>query len=204
VDGAGKSTVIENIRHQVEKRYRRKVVVLRHRPALLPMLSAWKEGREAAEERAAQRLPRQGNNQSTLSSLLRFAYYYTDYVVGQFIVQAKYVWRGYVVLYDRYYFDFINDGKRSNICLSPKLTSIGYRLLLKPKFNFFLYADVDTILQRKQELDGPSINALTGQYLGLFRRLSQRYNHSQYITIENLALEQTLHIIHQHLQPTIV
>lgn len=204
VDGAGKSTVIENIRQQVEKRYRRKVVVLRHRPALLPMLSAWKEGREAAEQKAAQRLPRQGNNKSTLSSLLRFAYYYTDYLLGQFMVQVKYVWRGYVVLYDRYYFDFINDGKRSNVCLSPKLTSIGYRLLLKPKFNFFLYADVETILQRKQELDGPSIQQLTGSYLGLFRKLSRRYNRSQYIAIENISLPQTLHIIHQYLQPTTV
>lgn len=204
VDGAGKSTVIENIRHQVEKRYRRKVVVLRHRPALLPMLSAWKEGREAAEQKAAQRLPRQGNNKSTLSSLLRFGYYYTDYLIGQFMVQVKYVWRGYVVLYDRYYFDFINDGKRSNVSLSPKLTGMGYRLLLKPRFNFFLYADVDTILQRKQELDGPSIQQLTGNYLGLFRKLSRRYNRSQYIAIENISLPQTLHIIHQHLQPTIV
>ncbi|NJM52801.1 MAG: hypothetical protein HC846_05050, partial [Blastocatellia bacterium] len=51
VDGAGKSTVIENTRQQIEKVLRKKVVVLRHRPSVLPILSAWKHGKEAAEKK---------------------------------------------------------------------------------------------------------------------------------------------------------
>lgn len=203
VDGAGKSTVIAQVRQLIEKRYRRKVVVLRHRPALLPMLSAWKEGRQAAEAKAAERLPRQGTNQSFFSSLLRFGYYYTDYLLGQLWVQVKYVWQGYIVLYDRYYFDFIHDAKRSNIELPKQLTTMGYCLLIKPSYNFFLYADVPTILQRKQELDGPSIQLLTGQYLHLFKRLGQGGCRSQYIAIENKHLPHTLQVIHQHLQQQI-
>lgn len=200
VDGAGKSTVIGKVQQQIEKRFRRKTVVLRHRPALLPMLSAWKEGRKAAEARAASVLPRQGRNKNTVSSLLRFAYYYLDYLAGQFAVQLRYVWRGYVVIYDRYYFDFIHDSKRSNIQLPAWLTRPLYTLLLKPSCNFFLYATPDTILRRKQELDKTTIQSLTQQYLSLFTRLSGKYRRSTYVAVENEDLPVTLDIILNHIK----
>lgn len=204
VDGAGKSTVIENVRHQVEKKFRRKVVVLRHRPSLLPMISGLKEGRKASELRSASTMPRQGNNNSIISSLFRFAYYYTDYLFGQFVIQVKYVWRGYVVLYDRYYFDFINDGKRSNIVLPPAFTRLWYAFLLKPSFNFFLYADADTILQRKKEMDKKTIGILTGKYLQLFQQLGRRYHQSKYISIQNEVLPQTLETILFHVKKKVI
>lgn len=200
VDGAGKSTVIEQTRHQIEKRLRQRVVVLRHRPSLLPILSAWKHGKAEAEQRAASTLPRQGTNQSRLSSLLRFAYYYTDYLLGQFYVQVKYVWRGYIVLYDRYYFDFINDGRRSNINLPTGLVTGLYGLLLKPRLNVFLYAPADDILRRKQELDAATITELTGQYLRLFERLQKRYPSSEYLPVLNQHLPRTLNQIFDRIQ----
>jgi hypothetical protein len=45
VDGAGKSTVIDIMRKRIEKELRQPVVVLRHRPSILPILSAWKYGK---------------------------------------------------------------------------------------------------------------------------------------------------------------
>lgn len=202
VDGAGKSTVIEKVKQQIEKKFRRRVVVLRHRPSILPMLTAFKEGsRTKAEQKAASTLPRQGTNKSTLSSILRFGYYYTDYLLGQFVVYCKYQLRGYIVLYDRYYFDFINDGKRSNINLPASLTRLGYFLLLKPRFNFFLYADAQLILQRKKEMDAKTISTLTHKYLGLFNRLGRLYRKSKYISIENNMLSPTLHTILHHVKP---
>lgn len=200
VDGAGKSTVIENVKQHIDKKLRRKVVVLRHRPSLLPILSAWKHGKAAAEEKAARTLPRQGSNKNSASSLFRFAYYYADYFFGQFYIQCKYVWRGYVVLYDRYYFDFINDSRRSNIQLSPAFTAWGYRLLLKPDYNFFLYAQPEEILRRKQELDADTIRELTGKYLHLFQGLSKQYQRSRYIPIHNQELELTLNTIYQQIE----
>lgn len=205
VDGAGKSTIIENLVVELEKKYRKKVVVLRHRPSLLPMLSAWtKGGRAAAETQAANTLPRQGTNRSTLSSLLRFAYYYTDYLLGQFVVNLRYVWRGYCVVYDRYYFDFINDSRRSNIHLPGGFIRMWYALLLKPRYNFFLYADEGTILQRKKELDGPTIRMLTEKYLTLFTRLGRKKGKARYIPIENKELPETLSVIRHSLQSTLL
>lgn len=191
VDGAGKSTVIEQVQQEFEKKFRKKVVVLRHRPSVLPILSAWTKGKAQAERASTERLPRQGTNHNLLSSLLRFGYYYLDYLLGQFYVYFKYVRRGYVVLYDRYYFDFINDSRRSNISLPKGLLKAGYALLMSPKYNFFLYADPDTILKRKQELDAGTIRVLTQAYLSLFRQLGT-HAAGQYIPVENRDLNTTI------------
>ncbi len=194
VDGAGKSTVIAEVKHEMEKKLRKKVVVIRHRPSLLPILSAITKGKQNAEQAAMQTLPRQGKNKALISSLLRFAYYYTDYFIGQFIVYIKYVMRGEVVLYDRYYFDFINDSIRSNIRLPKWFTKLGYYLLMKPQLNFFLYADAKVILQRKQELELSTIKQLTNDYLLLFGQLGSA-KQNQYVPIENMELNKTVALI---------
>lgn len=197
VDGAGKSTVIESVKNRIEKQLRMRVVVLRHRPSLLPILSAWTKGKARAEQDAANRLPRQGQNAKFLPSLLRFSYYYIDYLIGQFYVYFKYLLRGYVVLYDRYYFDFINDSKRSNIELPAGFTSKGYSFLMKPNLNLFLFADPETILARKQELSADTITELTVKYRNLFSKLEQKSHAARYISIRNENLEETLSIVMQ-------
>lgn len=196
VDGAGKSTIIERVRYEYDKKLRRRVVVLRHRPSVLPILSAWTKGKVKAEQDSANTLPRQGTNQSVVSSLLRFAYYYTDYLAGQFYVYMRHVLRGDIVLYDRYYFDFINDSVRSNIRLPESVLRAGYFFLMKPDYNFFLYADADTILARKQELDKQTISVLTRKYLTLFKKLgSSSKTAGRYIAIENKYLDVTINQI---------
>jgi thymidylate kinase len=192
VDGAGKSTVIENIALRIEKQLRKPVVVLRHRPSILPILSVWSKGKEKAHQDVIKGLPRQGKNKSSLSSFIRFLYYYFDYLFGQFVVYFKYILRGKVVIYDRYYFDFINDSKRSNIVLPQKLTSFFYKFLLKPEFNFFLFADANTILKRKKELSKATIEKLTADYHGLFESLQSKSKASVYQSINNIELEVTL------------
>jgi thymidylate kinase len=192
VDGAGKSTVIENIAFRIEKQLRKPVVILRHRPSILPILSVWSKGKKQAHLDVIAGLPRQGKNKSILSSLARFSYYYLDYLLGQFVVYFKYTFRGKVVIYDRYYFDFINDSKRSNIVLPKKITSFLYRFLLSPKFNFFLFADADIILKRKEELTKATIEKLTTDYHDLFQLLQSKSTNTVYESINNLELELTL------------
>ena len=203
VDGAGKSTVIEHVKERLEKKWRKRVVVIRHRPSVLPILSAWKYGKEGAEARSVQNLPRQGQNFSLSSSLVRFSYYYLDYVVGQVVIWLKHTRRGHIVLYDRYYFDFINDGRRSNINLPARFTQALYAFVNKPKLNFFLYADPQEILRRKQELSASTITQLTQQYRALFGELGARYRRSRYVPIKNQDLDTTLNLIGRYIQQEI-
>ncbi|MEO0778454.1 MAG: hypothetical protein AAF146_17940 [Bacteroidota bacterium] len=200
VDGAGKSTIIEAVRATLQRKYRRKVVVLRHRPSLIPILSAYRYGKRAAEQRAATRLPRQGQNRSGWSSALRFGYYYADYLLGQFYIFFRYHLRSYIVLYDRYYFDFIVDGRRSNLQLDDRLPRFLYRFIHKPQLNFFLYARPEVIRARKQELPREDIQQLTDRYRQLFDQLGQERGGTgeYYLAIENEEKADTLQLIWQH------
>ncbi|MFN8711567.1 MAG: hypothetical protein ACK5Z2_01860 [Bacteroidota bacterium] len=191
VDGAGKSTVIETLRERIEKRTRRRVVVLRHRPSLLPIISAWRYGKAKAEKLATDSMPTAQSQSGKLSSLFRFAYYYADYLFGQFYVFFRYNLRGDIVIYDRYYFDFIHNPERSNIRLPHRFAKLCYKLLLKPDYNFFLYAPVEVIYARKQEMSRTAITAVMDRYLNFFRTAAVRAPR-RYVPVQNLDLKQTI------------
>lgn len=194
VDGAGKSTVLLKFRDVVESKYRKSVKVLRHRPSVLPILSAMKYGKKGAEQKSVSRLPRSGNNRNPISSIFRFLYYYTDYIIGQWIIYFNYTLRGITVIYDRYYFDFMVDPIRSNIRMPGIISSLGFGLIKKPTLNIFLYADPKIILSRKKELPEEEIKKLTTGYRSLFDTL-QRKQRLQYLSIENNDLSCTLQTI---------
>lgn len=199
VDGAGKSTIIDLVKNELATKYRKKVVVLRHRPSILPIISAWRYGKAKAEKRTVQNLPHSGNNKSSISSMIRFLYYYFDYLFGQFYVYTKYVLRDYIVLYDRYYFDFIIDGKRSNLNIPTWISKGLYRFIYKPELNFFLFADANVIYNRKKEMPVPMIKDLTEKYCSLFNELNQNSaGKNNYLNIENIEKEKTLNTVIDH------
>ena len=194
VDGAGKSTILNEVKDMLQQKYRKKVVVIRHRPSMLPILSAWKYGKEEAERKCVESLPRQGRNKSLLSSISRFSYYYLDYILGQLLVYCRYTLRGYIVLYDRYYFDFIVDGRRSNISINKSFIKNLYLFVYKPQLNIFLYAPPEIILKRKKELSAADITQLTTEYTHLFGSLG---NTHRYLCIENIDKARTMSRIEQ-------
>lgn len=192
VDGAGKTTIMDNTERLLKEKYKEKIVRLRHRPQLLPILSSYKYGKKEAEKRAAETMPRTGGNKSSLGSFARFAYYYLDYFIGQFYIYFKYTVRGYTILYDRYYFDFIVDFRRSNININPAIPKFLYNFVFKQNINVFLYASPEVILKRKQELPSEEIVSLTKNYKQLFTELDSKSSKAQYIAIENIVLEETM------------
>jgi thymidylate kinase len=203
VDGAGKSTIIDEMAENLRMGYRKKVVVLRHRPLGFPILSSVKHGKSKAESIAAASMPRQGDNKNQGYSLIRFLYYFTDYFLGRFYIYVRYIMRNYIVIYDRYYFDFISDPKRSNINLNKSWVKSLYRLIYKPNLNVFLYASPEVILKRKQELNANDILSLTSGYMDLFNDFSKRYKNSKYKTIENIRKEKTMQVLMQEYSKSI-
>lgn len=197
-DGSGKSTILNDVQKLVSKKYRRKTVVLRHRPSVLPILSSYVHGKKKAEKIAAETLPRTGKNKSSISSLIRFMYYYCDYFFGHSYVFFKYLLRGNIVLYDRYYFDFVADPKRSNIQLSEKIVKPLYQLIHQPRHNFLLHAPAEEVRKRKQELSIEDIRSLNNSYKGLFEELSEKAeasrkpHHPSYHSIENTDRKATV------------
>lgn len=199
VDGAGKSTILENVKEILQRKYHRDIKVLRHRPSLLPILSSVKHGKKSAEQKAASSLPRQGKNDNFFSSLFRFLYYYADYLFGQIYIFFRYKIKGTTVLYDRYYFDFIIDARRSNISLNRSFLRFGYLFISKPRVNFFLYAPEKEILLRKQELSEHDIRTMTDDYLHLFLDFSGSYKNQAYVTINNTDIKRTIDTVMKHI-----
>lgn len=195
VDGAGKSTILEALRRRLEDEYRQNVVVLRHRPGLLPILSAWTKGRRRAELEAAATLPHSGKNSSPWAASLRFLYYFLDYLIGQFWVWARWQSRGKIVLYDRYYFDFMADPRRSNAAQLPAwLTRLGLKFIRQPDLNVFLYASPEVILARKRELNASAIEQVTKNYRNLFDHLDHR-KPGAYLQLENTEMDNSINLI---------
>jgi thymidylate kinase len=194
VDGAGKTTILREFKELLEQKYGRSVIELRHRPSILPILSAVKHGKKKAEQKTMEVLPRSGANKSLISSLIRFSYYLVDYIFGQLVIYFKYSSKGKIIIYDRYYFDFINDAKRTNIRLNENFIKFFYRFVFKPDINIFLYASPEIILSRKQEMDEKSIIELTDKYKILFDDFEAKYN-QKYICIENIDKDKTLNTI---------
>jgi thymidylate kinase len=193
VDGAGKSTVLNIIISELKTRYRKDIVLLHHRPGLLPILSAVKHGSaKKAEKIAGETIPRKGQNKNTISSFIRFGYYFLDYLLGQFYVYLKYVIRGKIVIYDRYYFDFIVDPKRSNIQLNPKIMKALYKLIGEPKLNIVLWNDAEVVYRRKQELEVETISKLTEEYKTLFADLDNSSKKTRYVAVKNVILGDTV------------
>lgn len=194
VDGAGKTTILREFTEILENKYNKNVKELRHRPSVLPILSAVKYGKKEAENKTQKVLPRTGNNKSALSSFVRFFYYLIDYVFGQILIYFKYTRKDVIVIYDRYYFDFINDARRTNITLNKNFIKFFYKFVFKPELNIFLYAPAEIILKRKQEMDEKSINKLSEDYLNLFSNLSKN-NKQVYLSIENIDKSNTINKI---------
>lgn len=194
VDGAGKTTILREFTDLLQTKYNQKVVELRHRPSILPILSALKHGKKEAEKRTMEVLPRTGGNKSKLSSYIRFFYYFTDYLFGQWVLYFRHTRKGEIIVYDRYYFDFINDPQRTNINLESSFMKFFYRFVFKPDMNIFLYAPPEVILSRKQEMDEESIVELTQKYKHLFDEF-RKENKDQYVSIENIDKAKTMKII---------
>ena len=194
VDGAGKTTILREVTELLENKYNQKIVEIRHRPSILPILSAIKHGKKEAEKKTMEVLPRTGGNKSKLSSYIRFFYYLTDYIFGQWVIYFRHTRKGQMIIYDRYYFDFINDARRTNINLDSGFVKFFYRFVFKPDMNIFLFASPEVILSRKQEMDEESIVNLTVKYKTLFDELGEK-NKEQYVSIENIDKEVTMKII---------
>ncbi|HXG63040.1 MAG TPA: hypothetical protein VNO22_16835 [Planctomycetota bacterium] len=188
-DGSGKSTVLDRVEAVLSDRYRLRVARLRHRPGMLPILSAWILGRDEAERRAAARPPRRGSNRSMLSSLARFLYYLLDYWIGQAIVHLRYTARGVVVLYDRYFFDFIADPERSNLRLPAAWVRFVRPTVTEPDVNILLHASPAAVRARKDELAEDEIRDLTDRYVRLFADLAGGRARGRYAMVENDSLD---------------
>lgn len=150
VDGVGKSTVIRDVEPALSAATHRNVRTSHLRPRLLPPLARLKG---VPAPTIAVLDPHGSTPSGVLGSLLRLAYYATDYLVGYWLRVRPFVARRPSVwLFDRYAYDMAVDPRRFRIGVSARVASLFTRCVPRPDVIVCLHASAEVIAGRKQEL----------------------------------------------------
>lgn len=152
-DGAGKSTIIDAITPILNEAFHKGVRYEHMRPNYLPSLAVLtgKRPKDAPVEVCDN--PHGGKPSGFLGSLMRLSYYWLDYTYGYFrkIYVDKSI-KNHVWVFDRYFYDYINDPLRACIRL-PKWLMKAYGLFVPtPDLTICLGANPEKIHARKPEL----------------------------------------------------
>lgn len=150
-DGCGKTTVIEMLRERLKVN---PPVLFHFRPALLPNLgeAAHKAGVIKEVDRNFDK-PHRAKKKGVFNSLIRLAYYASDYIIGYYVKILPLRQRKRIVFFDRYFTDIIVDSERSSIFLNCKFLTFLRHFIPKCQYNFIFKVDPETIRSRKQELE---------------------------------------------------
>lgn len=155
-DGAGKSTLINELIHISQRAFRR-TRVFHWRPALL-----WKRTAQADTTQ-----PHARRCRSSVSSIIRLCAFLFDYWAGYAILIVPLLARSGLIVFDRYFDDVLIDPLRYRYGGPHGLARILSRLAPRPDLVLIVDSPEDVIFSRKQEL--------TSEELGQQRQLYLEY-----------------------------
>ncbi len=148
-DGSGKSTVINRIAQEKTslRSSNQRFVIKHHRPRRLPHLS----GLSPKDKSSQGNSPVLGKPSNRLVSWGKLMYYSLDYLLVVF--DLLYVSRkDKILIYDRYYLDFMLNPERSAMKGVESLAHIMYKFVPNPLYSYFLIVDPRVATKRKSEL----------------------------------------------------
>lgn len=106
-----------------------------------------------------------------VASLAYFTFHWLEFFLGWRWRVFPLIFRGGLVLVDRYYFDFFIDQKRYRLRVPRFLVRAGYALLPKPDLAFLLDAPPEVLQQRKQEVSADESARQRAAFLELMKHL---------------------------------
>ena len=161
-DGSGKSSIIENIHHDLMPAFR-KTYVYHLRPRITPR----NQKISASVKNPHAKAPR-----GQLSSFLKIFYYLFDCSIGYVLKIWPLIISSTLVLFDRYYHDILVDPKRFRYGASTWLAEFIGRTVPKPNIWILLDSPPDIIQTRKQETSYEETNRQCKAYIEISKRLN--------------------------------
>lgn len=152
-DGSGKSTIIDAITPILNEAFHKGVRYEHMRPNYLPSLAVLTGKKPKDAPAAICDNPHGGKPSGFLGSIVRLSYYWLDYTYGYFrkIYVDKSV-KNHVWIFDRYFYDYVNDPLRACIRLPKWLMKCYGVFVPAPDLTICLGADPEKIHARKPEL----------------------------------------------------
>lgn len=151
-DGSGKSTIINALSPWLNECFHKTVEYNHLRPHMLPDIAVLFGKRKNDIKVEVVGNPHTGKESGLIGSLMRWTYYLHDYIWGYlFKVYLKIKVRSYVYIFDRYYYDYYIDSKRSFTSLPRWTLRLGELFVPKPDIILCLGGDPEQIYARKPE-----------------------------------------------------
>ena len=157
-DGSGKSTLAEAVARQLDDVYRGdRSGVIHLRPGVLPQINTIVHMGKTTYSLADMSRPHRARTSGRIGSNLRVAYYWLDYVIGYVLRVLPRRRRHSLVIFDRYFYDYLVDPMRSRIRQGTLAAKILSHLVPKPDHVFVCTTNAERVFERKQELPLPEV-----------------------------------------------
>lgn len=150
-DGSGKSTLARQLARSCDGLFKQQLVY-HWRPGLLPRPGALLR-REYADPTKPHNRPPHGRG----LSLLLLAYYWMDFLLGEWLLGWSPKVRGLLIIRERGWWDVAVDPRRYRLDVPPRLVRFLGQFLRRPDLVFLLDATPETILSRKKELSAEEV-----------------------------------------------
>ena len=148
-DGAGKTTIINEILKPLNEAVHNAVYYEHMRPNLIPNIAQF-FGKKKQTEPISN--PHASKPSGLLGSSLRLFYYSFDYIVGfWFKIYPVMVKKSSIWIFDRYYYDYMIDPKRARISLPRWVINSMNFFIPEPDLILCFGAESSIIYQRKPE-----------------------------------------------------
>lgn len=162
-DGCGKSTVSDGLRNHMARAFRG-TWRFHWRPKLLPKLGRSSAGEQAGSVSQPPAPPTGKSKYRGLMSLVRFVYYWLDFVVGYWLVVYPRKARSTLIVGERYFPDVLVHPERYGFSVPRWLMRLAAMTVPSPDLLIFLTGDPQQIHDRKPELPVDMIDAQLRKY----------------------------------------
>ena len=164
-DGSGKSTIINAITPWLEESYHKGIIYNHLRPNAIPDLGVIlgkKEKPKKDDVPVVNTDPHALKPSGFVGSIIRWAYYMIDYTFGYLKTVYPFVsTKSKVFIFDRYYYDYYIDQRRSRTNLPNWILRFGEIFVPKPDLVLCLGGDPEKIYSRKPETSLEEVNRQT-------------------------------------------
>lgn len=151
-DGSGKSTIINAITPIINEAFHKSVIYNHLRPNVLPELGVLLGKKEKTDKPIVVTDPHAQKPSGLIGSVFRWGYYLLDYTLGYMkSVFPRIHTKSKVFIFDRYYYDYYIDQRRSRTSLPYWILRLGECFVPSPDIILCLGGDPQKIYSRKPE-----------------------------------------------------
>lgn len=189
VDGSGKTTVKNTLVEALCNTFT-SIRTFYFRPEFLPFLGVLLGVREDVRT-GTNPNPHNHKREIPLKSFVRFFYYVIDFILGHWIKVRPCILKGELVIFDRYYYDYLVDPFRFNMSVPGWLPRLLLPIIPAPDLVIYLHASPETLYNRKHELPMSELDRQQHEFNKLLNIIPNSFK----ISVEQSVCEVTDEIV---------